>query len=202
MRNGGESTMRIDYEDVTLRDYILSDVDDEVRWTNEETEWFCSETPWMTLEPVDTDDLRAEMAMVINDMAEDAIRWRFEIEVDGRHIGLVSSYYLNNEYENTPWVDIDQRKNAMENHSIRALGIEICDMAYWGKGIGTKALTALMEYYRGFGENHFLIETWSGNARMLRCAEKLGFREVRRTKSAHLVEETAVDDLVLEKSFE
>lgn len=193
--------MRIDYEDVTLRDYILSDVDDEVRWTNEETEWFRSETPWMTLEPVDADDLRAEMAMVINDMAEDAIRWRFEIEVEGRHIGLVSSYYLNSAFEHTPWEAIDQRKNAVENHSVRALGIEICEMAYWGQGIGPKVLATLMEYYRSLGESRFLLETWSGNTRMLRCAEKLGFCEVRRIPNVHMVDGKAVDDLVLEKVF-
>lgn len=193
--------MRITCENVTLRDYVMSDVDDEVRWTNVETDWFRSDTPWMALEPVDADELRADMARIISEMPADTIRWRFEIEVDGRHIGLVSSYYLNSKFENTPWESIDQNKNAIENHSIRGLGIEICDMAYWGKGIGTKALAALMEYYRGFGENHFLIETWSGNARMLRCAEKLGFHEVKRIKNAHTVDGKAVDDLVLEKVF-
>ena len=194
--------MRINNENVTLRDYVLSDVDDEVRWTNVETDWFRSDTPWMTLEPVDADELRADMARIISEMPEDAIRWRFEIEVDGRHIGLVSSYFLDSGFENTPWEAIDQRRNAVENHSIRGLGIEICDMACWGKGIGTKALAALMEYYRSLGENHFLIETWSGNARMLRCAEKLGFHEVKRIKNAHMVDGKAVDDLILEKKFQ
>lgn len=194
--------MQITYENVTLRDYMLSDVDDEVRWTNVETAWFRSDTPWMELQPVDADELRADMARIISGMPEDAIRWRFEIEVDGCHIGLVSSYYLDNNFENTPWDAIDQRKNAIGNHSVRGLGIEICDMAYWDQGIGPKALTALMEYYRSFGENRFLIETWSGNQRMLRCAEKLGFHEVKRIKNAHVVEGKAVDDLVLEKRFD
>jgi len=193
--------MRITYENVVLRDYVLSDVDDEVRWTNVETEWFQSDTPWMSLEPVDEDELRRDMEQIIRSMPEDAIRWRFEIEVEGRHIGLVSSYYLNSAFEHTSWEAIDQRKNTAENHSVRALGIEICDMAYWGQGIGPKALTALMEYYRSLGENRFLLETWSGNTRMLRCAEKLGFREVRRIKNAHMVDGNAVDDLVLEKVF-
>lgn len=193
--------MEITYENITLRDYLLSDVEDEVRWTNVETEWFRSDTPWMTLEPVDADELRADMAEIIENMPENAIRWRFEIEVDGRHIGLVSSYYLDRNYEYTPWDSIVQGKNAPENNSIRGLGIEICEREYWGKGIGTKALTALMEYYRSLGENHFLIETWSGNLRMLGCARKLGFCEVKRTKGAHTVDGQAVDDLILEKKF-
>lgn len=194
--------MRITYENITLRDYVLADVEDEARWTNVDTEWFRSDTPWMTLEPVDADELRADMSEIIKSMPDGAIRWRFEIEVDGRHIGLVSSYYLDSNFEYTPWDAIDQSKNASENHSVRALGIEICEMEYWGKGIGTKALTMLMEYYRSFGENHFLIETWSGNRRMLRCAHKLGFCEVKRTKGAHVVDGVEVDDIILEKKFQ
>lgn len=193
--------MHITVGNITLRDYRLSDVEDEVRWTNEDTEWFRSDTPWMTLEPVDADELRADMAEIIRNMPEDAIRWRFEMDVDGRHVGLVSSYYLDSNFEYTPWAAIDQRKNASENHSVRALGIEICEMDYWGRGIGTKALTALMAYYRSYGENRFLIETWSGNHRMLGCARKLGFYEVKRIPNAHVVDGNVYDDLILEKRF-
>lgn len=193
--------MKIKYDNVVLRDYILSDVEDEVRWTTIETEWFRHDTPWMEIEPVNADELRADMAKIIDSMPEDAIRWRFEIEVDGHHIGVVSSYYLNKNFEYTPWETIDQSKNASENNSIRGIGIEICDMNYWGKGIGTKALTALMEYYRSFGGNHFLIETWSGNHRMLGCAKKLGFYEVKRTKDVHNVDGNLYDEIILEKIF-
>ena len=193
--------MKLTFDNITLRDYVLSDVEDEVRWTNEETQWFQSDTPWMTLEPVNAEELRADMAEIINHMPENAIRWRFEIEVDGRHIGLVSSYYLNSNFEYTPWESIDQNRNAPENNSIRGLGIEICEMEYWGKGIGTKALAMLMDYYRSFGENRFLIETWSGNHRMLGCARKLGFYEVKRVRGAIVVDGKEFDELVLEKKF-
>lgn len=74
-------------------------------------------------------------------------------------------------------------------------------MEYWGKGLGTKILTMLMEYYRSFGENHFLIETWSGNDRMLGLAKKLGFYEVKRTKDVHNVNGIFYDDIILEKIF-
>ena len=88
-RSEGGYVMELTFENITLRDYVLSDVEDEVRWTNVETEWFRSDTPWMELAPVDADELRADMSEIINSMPENAIRWRFEIEVDGRHIGLV-----------------------------------------------------------------------------------------------------------------
>ena len=192
--------MKIVMNDVVLRDYLPSDVEDEVRWTNIDTAWFYADTPWMTMEPVDPDELRADMMEIMSNMPEDAIRWRFEIEVDGRHIGMVSSYYLDENYEPTPWESIDQRRNAEENHSIRALGIEICEMDCWGKGIGTKTLTALMDYYRSLGEHRFLLETWSGNDRMLGCAKKLGFTEAKRTKAAYVVNGKEYDALVLEKN--
>ena len=194
--------MKITYDNITLRDYQLSDVEDEVRWTNIETAWFYADTPWMTMEEVDPEELRADMIEIMESMPEDAIRWRFEIEVDGRHIGMVSSYYRDENFEYTPWESIDQSKNAEGNNSIRELGIEICEMAYWGKGIGTKALTALMDYYRSLGEYRFLLETWSGNKRMLGCARKLGFSEVKRRKEAYVVDGVEYDELLLEKRFD
>ena len=194
--------MKITYDNITLRDYQLSDVEDEVRWTNIETAWFYADTPWMTMEEVDPEELRADMIEIMERMPEDAIRWRFEIEVDGRHIGMVSSYYRDENFEYTPWESIDQSKNAEGNNSIRELGIEICEMAYWGKGIGTKALTALMDYYRSLGEYRFLLETWSGNKRMLGCARKLGFSEVKRRKDAYVVDGVEYDELLLEKRFD
>ena len=74
-------------------------------------------------------------------------------------------------------------------------------MEYWGKGLGMKVLMMLMDYYRSFGENHFLIETWSGNHRMLGLAKKLGFNEVKRIKHAHNINGIFYDDIVLEKKF-
>ena len=193
--------MNLAFDGGVLRDYQLSDIEDEIRWTNIDTAWFYADTPWMKLEPIDPDELREDMIEIMSSMSEDAIRWRFEIEAEGRHIGLVSSYYLNEQYEPTPWESIDQSKNAEGNQAIRALGIEICEMDAWGKGIGGRALTAFMAYYRSLGERRFLLETWSGNHRMLGCAKKLGFTEVKRQLAARLVGGKAYDALVLERRF-
>ena len=193
--------MNLAFDGGVLRDYQLSDIEDEIRWTNIDTAWFYADTPWMKLEPIDPDELREDMIEIMSSMSEDAIRWRFEIEAEGRHIGLVSSYYLNEQYEPTPWESIDQSKNAEGNQAIRALGIEICEMDAWGKGIGGRALTAFMAYYRSLGERRFLLETWSGNHRMLGCAKKLGFTEVKRQRAARLVGGKAYDALVLERRF-
>ena len=88
-------------------------------------------------------------------------------------IGTMSSYYLSEDFESMRYERIDYSKNAEENHAVRALGIEICEMDYWGKGLGAKALTCVMDYYRSLGEHRFLPETWEGNTRMLSCAKKV-----------------------------
>ena len=77
------------------------------------------------MEKVDPDELRVDMIEIMDNMPENAIRWRFEIEADRRHVGLVSSYFITKDFENTPWDSIDPTKNAIENNSIRELGIEI-----------------------------------------------------------------------------
>ena len=41
--------MKIVYGDITLRDYQLTDVEDEVRWTNVDTAWFYEGWLWRRL---------------------------------------------------------------------------------------------------------------------------------------------------------
>ena len=125
--------MNIMFDGIVLRDYRLSDIEDEIRWTNTDTAWFYADTPWMEMESVDPDALRRDMTEIMSSMPENAVRWRFEIEVGGRHIGMVSSYYLNDHFEPIPWESIDQNKNAEGNNAVRALGIEICEMDAWGR---------------------------------------------------------------------
>lgn len=94
--------MNIKWDNITLRDYQLSDIEDEIRWTNTDTAWFYADTPWMELKPEVPDELRAGMMEYMASVTEDAIRWRLEIEVDGRYIGFVSSCYLDEQYESVP----------------------------------------------------------------------------------------------------
>ena len=115
-RNGRKIVpMRISRDDLILRDYQESYIEDEIRWTNTDTAWFYADTPWMELEREDPEELRREMAEILAGMKEDDIRWRLEIEVGGRHLGLVSSYFLNEQFQQPPWEAIDPSKNAVEN---------------------------------------------------------------------------------------
>lgn len=62
-------------------------------------------------------------------------------------------------------------------------------------GIGTNALRVFMNYYFENGANELYTQTWSGNARMLRCAEKLGFVECSRNTGTREVDGRKHDGL-------
>lgn len=170
--------MEIRYKDIILRDMLPRDIEDEVRWMTSDTEWMILDTPWEEIIPQDPDEIRNETAEMIACAKPDRIRYRLEIEHEGRHVGFVSSYFP-------------------APGSERFLGIEICEPFCRGKGIGTMALEAFMDYYGGFGENIFSMETWSGNTAMLRCAEKLGFSESGREKAVYTVCGKAFDAITL-----
>ena len=184
--------MEIKFENIILRDMIESDIEDYVRWFTTETEWSKTDAPW---EPIESDAETerkgwTEYFEAVKDMPEKAIRWKFEIEYAGRHIGWVSAYMIDENYE---WIAFDSIQDGQTVY--RAVGIDICDPAAWGKGIGTKALRAFMDYYFRNGFDTLYTQTWSGNTRMIRCAEKLGFVECNRNVGTRQVEGKTYDGL-------
>lgn len=180
--------MEIQYGNIMLRDMIGSDIEDYVRWFAHDTEWSDFDAPW---EPIGSDEEteRAgwrEYYESVRELPKDVLRWKFEIEYNGRHIGWVSSYLIDEAYE---WISAGEIQNGQKIY--RAVGIDICESDVWGNGIGTNALRAFLDYYFENGYDELYTQTWSGNARMLRSAEKLGFavcncnvgtREVRGKK--------------------
>lgn len=182
--------MQIQYKDIILRDMIASDIEDYVRWFTTETQWSNTDAPW---EPLDSDK-ETERAVwqkyyeSVKGLAEEARRWKFEIEWNGRHIGWVSSYPIDENYNG-----IHQVKEGQTIH--RAVGICICEPDVWGHGIGTNALRAFMNYYFENGMEELYTQTWSGNVRMLRCAEKLGFVECNRNVGSREVDGKKYDGL-------
>lgn len=187
-----EQSVAIRYMDIVLRDYCEADIDDEIRWMNVETAWMKTDTPWEVYPPVDEAELRGHMMARINDMSPDAVRGRLEIEKNGQHIGFVCSYFLSEDFES-----LDYDEMLAPTIALRTLGIEICEPQYWGQGIGSKALSAFIDYYRSIGETTFLLETWSGNSRMIKCAEKLGFVICQRKSDVHIIDGKTYDALIL-----
>jgi len=184
--------MQLKYKNVILRDMQESDIESYVRWWTVEREWENWDAPW---EKEDTDEQAErnswrEYYESLKNRPEDRLRWKFEIECEGRHIGWVSSYMID---ENFEWIAVDSIKEGQT--VLRAVGIDICESDVWGKGIGTNALRAFINYYFEKGVDELYTQTWSGNVRMLRCAEKLGFVECNRNEGTREVNGRLYDGL-------
>lgn len=182
--------MEIKYRDIILRDMTESDIEDYVRWFTTETEWSKFDAPWEPLAS-DADSERESWRRYyksVKNLPDDVRRWKFDIDFYGKHIGWVSSYPIDEHYE---WVD-----EIREDQKIyRAIGIDICQSNVWGNGIGTSALCAFINYYLDNGVTELYTQTWSGNIRMIRCAEKLGFVECNRNVGIRHVEGKSYDGL-------
>ncbi len=87
-------------------------------------------------------------------------------------IGQVNWYWKSKE---TLWMEV---------------GIVIFNEDYWGQGIGYKALSMWVDMI--FSKRPELIRlglsTWSGNERMMRLAEKLGFKKEAVYRKARIVD--------------
>ncbi len=182
--------MRIEFDGVVLRDMLESDIEDYVRWFTAEREWENWDAPWEKEDTSEETERKSwtEYYEAVRELPDDALRKKFEIEWNGRHIGWVSSYRID---ENFEWVG-----DPGDGQTVyRAVGIDICEPDLFGKGIGTKALRAFMNYYFENGANELYTQTWSGNYRMIRCAEKLGFAECGRSAGEREVRGKLYDGL-------
>lgn len=169
--------MVIKYRDIVLRDMVESDIDDWIHWNTEETEWMDWDGPDLgSDEPFDADAFRAESMETLNYPWEGDFRNFFELATaEGCHIGMVSSYPTGPDFQHLSWKEAKERSEFWYT-----LGIVICESRNWCHGLGTQALTAFCRHYLDHGITNLRLQTWSGNIRMVRCAEKIGFRECNR----------------------
>ena len=94
---------------------------------------------------------------------------KYEIVLDGTHIGWICSY-----------TDLEYIEN---EENILAIGMSIPSVENRWNGCGTKVFNMYMDYLREYGYKSFYTQTWSGNLAMVRVAEKLGFKEVCRKEN-------------------
>ena len=93
------------------------------------------------------------------------------IFVEDKLIGTVGSYWID---KNTNWLET---------------GIVIYDKNYWNGGYGTEAYKLWIDFLFRTTDLHRLgMSTWSGNARMIKVAEKIGMKEEARVRQARMVD--------------
>ena len=102
----------------------------------------------------------------VKDLPDDVVRWKYEIEADGKHIGWICSY-----------TDLEYLEN--EDKTL-AVGLDIQEIEDRRKGYGTKAFKIYLDYLQKHGHHSFITQTWSGNIHMMKVTERLGFTEIVR----------------------
>ena len=179
--------MEIVSGDIVLRDSTIEDTDNYVRWNTVETEWMDWDAPWEKDAPFDADDFRRKKLEFFSEAKdENRLRYRLELDYKGRHIGSVSSYHIDESYN-------------FAKEGRLAIGMDIYEPEYWGKGIGGRAYSAYIEYLFSRGYSVLYTQTWSGNMRMIRMARRLGFEQCHLEKDARLVQGRAYDRVTFKK---
>ncbi len=166
--------MIIKGKQILLRDWELGDLPDYTRWLQPGHEWKRLDGPYYA------GPSREEIPEIIEDQrnAVEFADWptpRHQLiiasQTDNQMVGQVSWYWIS---EETHWP---------------ALGIVIYDPQHWRKGIGYEAMGLWSDYLLETQPLFVRLDlrTWSGNAGMMRLAQKLGYREEARFRKARIV---------------
>ena len=114
---------------ITLRDMRESDIEDYVRWLKKDNGWMLSDAPWEEIPETTEEEERkgwTEYYKSVKNLPEDTVRWKYDVDLDGKHIGWVCWYD-----------DLDYAENP---EGIRAVGIDLPEESVYKRGAGTEAL--------------------------------------------------------------
>ncbi len=161
-------TVKIIGERVILKS--IEDDDIPVIWKliygTENTEWKKWDAPYFPLNKKTLEEYRKS---IHTPDSYDSIA-KLGIWVSKDLIGTVGYYW---EHKASNWLEI---------------GISIYDEQYWSKGYGLETLKIWINHL--FKVMPLLVRvgltTWSGNIRMLKCAEKLGMKQEARLRKCRL----------------
>ncbi len=121
--------------------------------------WWRWDAPWEGRPtPRELKDVPARLTILARETASPPRRLVIETR-RGAPVGSVSRYWVD---ERTEWLDV---------------GIGIYESRHWGRGYGTEALALWVDHlFDVMPIRRIGLRTWSGNARMIQTARRLGFR--------------------------
>ena len=173
-REAWQAKRGIRNRDIVLRDMVESDIEDWIRWETVDTEWMDWDGPDLESTPFVESEYREECAELLKN-PRTGFRNFFELDGNGKHIGMVSSYATASDFRHLTWAEARELGEFWFT-----LGIVICESDLWSRGLGAQALAAFCRHFLNSGKTNLRLQTWSGNVRMVRCAEKVGFVECNR----------------------
>jgi RimJ/RimL family protein N-acetyltransferase len=117
-------------------------------------EWKKWDAPYFPLGYINIEKYKEDLKNTLDSNEVDKVAI---IEKDNEIVGTVSYYW---EHEPSKWLEV---------------GVTIFESKNWSGGIGTDALTLWIDYlFANLDIARVGLTTWSGNERMIKCAEKLG----------------------------
>jgi RimJ/RimL family protein N-acetyltransferase len=151
-------------------------------------EWRQFDAPYFPLEIITETQFAEKMQKHIALKGVEDVAQVLVIEADGKLIGEVSFYW---EEKSTRWLE---------------MGIDIYDTQYWNGGYGTEALKLWISYlFEHLDIARVGLTTWSGNPRMIACAEKLGMQMEGRMRKCRYYKGVYYDSIrmgLLRKEWE
>lgn len=185
--------MRLIGSRVMLRDFIPSDLDDHIRWHTTQTEWMNWDSPWRGVDdrtsPEEYAEHRLSRLKVID---EKSIRWTFELCTypSNIHIGWMNCYCIDR-----------FGSYSSKDRGRYALGIDIVPKEFRGQGLGAEAYELFEAYLFDFGITEIYTQTWSGNDRMMKLAEKLDYHIYHIKKHKYTLDGKKYDLITYKKEL-
>lgn len=162
---------------VSLRTRVLEDtpVLYDLIYGCEQPEWKKYDAPYFPLEHRTYEQFSQQWGI---DFSSDVLPDDLLIEADGQIIGIVTYYW---ESKDTRWLEA---------------GIVIYSPDHWSGGYGTEALSLWVDFlFENLDIGRVGITTWSGNPRMMRCAEKVGMQLEGRMRKCRYYEGVYYDSI-------
>ncbi len=93
---------------------------------------------------------------------------------------------------NISFLNVDQQSRNAE------LGLFIGDKEFWGKGIGTKAISLMLDYgFKTLNLHRVYLRVFEPNQRGIHCYEKIGFKHEGNMREAYFLDGEYVDVLFM-----
>ena len=104
---------------------------------------------------------------------EDVEIIRTIIEYDGKSIGYVHMYKLNDEL-------LNEYEYPLTDKVVYGIDQFIGEPEYWDKGIGTKFMELVLQYLtKEKNADIIILDPHADNPRAIRCYEKVGFKKIK-----------------------
>ena len=123
---------------------------------------------------------------------EDVEIIRTIIEYDGKSIGYVQMYKLNDEL-------LNEYEYPVTDKVVYGIDQFIGEPEYWNKGIGTKFMKLVLQYLtKEKNADIIILDPHADNPRAIRCYEKVGFKKIKFLPKHELHDGEMVDCYLME----